>query len=84
MKLIYIVCIWLKNLQYWEEWIPHCLFGFNRNPVSLRELLFFCYLLTREESESVIHSDDAFAPVGFLCFKKIHVEDKDVDKVSAS
>lgn len=36
-----------------------------------------------EESESVIHSDDAFAPVGFLCFKKIHVEDKDVDKVNS-
>ncbi|PFX20718.1 Diphthine--ammonia ligase [Stylophora pistillata] len=36
-----------------------------------------------EESESVIHSDDAFAPVGFLCFKKIHVEDKDIDKVNS-
>lgn len=29
-----------------------------------------------DESEVVIHSDDAFAPVGFLRFKKMHVEDK--------
>lgn len=36
-----------------------------------------------DESESVIHSDDAFAPVGFLRFKKMHVEDKLLDKVNS-
>ena len=35
--------------------------------------VFFC----RDESEVVIHSDDAFAPVGFLQFKKMHLEDKE-------
>lgn len=40
--------------------------------------------ITRDESESVIHSDDAFAPVGFLRFKKMHVEDKILDKVQES
>lgn len=29
-----------------------------------------------DESEIVIHSDDAFAPVGFLHFKKMHLQDK--------
>ena len=40
--------------------------------------------ITSDESESVIHSDDAFAPVGFLRFKKMHVEDKILDKVQES
>lgn len=40
--------------------------------------------ITRDESESVIHSDDAFAPVGFLRFKKMHVEDTELDKVQES
>ena len=40
--------------------------------------------ITRDESESVIHSDDTFAPVGFLRFKKMHVEDKELDKVQES
>ena len=40
--------------------------------------------ITRDESESVIHSNDAFAPVGFLHFKKMHVEDKELDKVQES
>ena len=35
--------------------------------------VFFC----RDESKVVIHSDDAFAPVGFLQFKKMHLEDKE-------
>jgi len=30
-----------------------------------------------DESEVVIHSDDAFAPVGFLRFKKMHLQDKE-------
>ena len=29
-----------------------------------------------DELETVIHSDDAFAPVGYLNFKKMHLEDK--------
>ena len=36
-------------------------------------IMYFC----RDESEVVIHSDDAFAPVGFLQFKKMHLEDKE-------
>lgn len=38
---------------------------------------FSCSFLARDESEVVIHSDDAFAPVGFLRFKKMHMEDKE-------
>lgn len=30
-----------------------------------------------DESEIIIHSDDAYAPVGFLHFKKMHLEDKE-------
>ncbi|CAO3593522.1 unnamed protein product [Absidia cylindrospora] len=30
-----------------------------------------------DETEVVIHSDDAFAPVGYLRLKKCHLEDKD-------
>lgn len=30
-----------------------------------------------DESEIAIHSDDAFAPVGYLKLRKIHLEDKD-------
>jgi len=33
-----------------------------------------------DESEVVIHSDDAFAPVGFLHFKKMHVEQKELNE----
>ncbi|KAL9957836.1 hypothetical protein ACROYT_G034784 [Oculina patagonica] len=33
-----------------------------------------------DESEVVIHSDDAFAPVGFLRFKKMHVQEKELAK----
>ncbi|KAJ7373167.1 diphthine--ammonia ligase [Desmophyllum pertusum] len=35
-----------------------------------------------DDSEVIIHSDDAFAPVGFLRFKKMHVQEKDLDKVN--
>ncbi|GJJ72211.1 diphthine-ammonia ligase [Entomortierella parvispora] len=34
-----------------------------------------------DESEVVLHSDDAFAPVMYLRFKKLHVEDKSDDEV---
>ena len=40
-----------------------------------------CDFTSRDESEVVIHSDDAFAPVGFLRFKKMHVQEKEVAKV---
>ncbi|CAN7994878.1 unnamed protein product, partial [Ixodes hexagonus] len=30
-----------------------------------------------DESEIVIHSDDAFAPVGYLKLRKIHLKRKD-------
>ncbi|KAK7502798.1 hypothetical protein BaRGS_00006048 [Batillaria attramentaria] len=30
-----------------------------------------------DEQETVIHSADAFAPVGYIRFKKLHLEDKD-------
>ncbi|KAF7663865.1 hypothetical protein LDENG_00199590, partial [Lucifuga dentata] len=33
--------------------------------------------------ETVIHSADAFAPVGYLCFTKMHTESKDSDAVAA-
>ena len=33
-------------------------------------------LTCRDESEVVIHSDDAFAPVGYLNFKSMHLEEK--------
>jgi len=32
-----------------------------------------------DESELVIHSDDAFAKVGYLTFKKMHLEEKGLD-----
>lgn len=32
----------------------------------------------RDEYESVVHSNDNIAPVGYLNFKKIHVQDKTV------
>lgn len=32
-----------------------------------------------DEPEMVIHSDDAFSPVGYLNLKKAHLEDKDTD-----
>ena len=41
----------------------------------------FCDFIARDESEVVIHSDDAFAPVGFLHFKKMHVEQKELNEV---
>ncbi len=31
-----------------------------------------------DEMETVIHSDDAFAPVGYVNFKKMHLENKNV------
>ena len=41
----------------------------------------FCDFIARDESEVVIHSDDAFAPVGFLHFKRMHVEQKELKEV---
>lgn len=41
----------------------------------------FCDFTARDESEVVIHSDDAFAPVGFLHFKRMHVEQKELKEV---
>ena len=41
----------------------------------------FCDFTTRDESVVVIHSDDAFAPVGFLHFKRMHVEQKKLKEV---
>lgn len=39
-----------------------------------------CHLFKKriviDEQELVIHSDDAFAPVGYLTFKKMHLEEK--------
>ena len=32
----------------------------------------------RDEIESVLHSDDAFSPVGYLNLKKAHLEKKDI------
>lgn len=43
---------------------------------SFVSFLFF-FIFDRDESEVVIHSDDAFAPVGFLRFKKMHLQDKE-------
>ena len=39
---------------------------------------WFCYHfdVCRDEKKNVIHSDDAFAPVGYIRFKKLHLEDK--------
>ena len=48
--------------------------------LSLRERSF-CDFIARDEREVVIHSDDAFAPVGFLHFKRIHVEQKESKEV---
>ena len=42
---------------------------------------FFFSFIARDESEVVIHSDDAFAPVGFLHFKRMHVEQKELNEV---
>lgn len=41
----------------------------------------FCDFTARDESEVVIHSDDAFAPVGFLHFKRMRVEQKELKEV---
>lgn len=41
----------------------------------------FFYFIARDESEVIIHSDDAFAPVGFLRFKRMHVEQKELNEV---
>ncbi|PWA16300.1 hypothetical protein CCH79_00004746, partial [Gambusia affinis] len=38
--------------------------------------------ITIDEAETVIHSADAFAPVGYLRFTKMHVEDKHSDAVA--
>ena len=35
-------------------------------------------VFTRDEAETVIHSEDAFAPVGYINLKKIHFEEKPV------
>jgi diphthine-ammonia ligase len=37
--------------------------------------LFFKH--DRDEAETVVHSDDAFAPVGYLRLKTCHLENKD-------
>ena len=46
----------------------------------MTERSFFDFI-ARDESEVVIHSDDAFAPVGFLHFKRMHVEQKELNEV---
>lgn len=35
----------------------------------------------RDEYESVVHSNDNIAPVGYLNFKKIHVQYKNVSEI---
>lgn len=35
-------------------------------------------LISRDEFEIVIHSDDAFAPVGYVKFKTMHLQDKGI------
>ena len=35
-------------------------------------------LFIRDEAETVIHSDDAFAPVGYINLNKLHLEEKNV------
>ena len=36
-----------------------------------------------DSSEIIIHSDDAFAPVGYVNFKEMHLEDKNqINKVN--
>lgn len=35
-------------------------------------------LFYRDEYESVVHSNDEVAPVGYLNFKKIHLQTKNV------
>ena len=37
--------------------------------------IFVC--LSSDAAETVIHSADAFAPVGYLRFTKMHIENKD-------
>jgi hypothetical protein len=37
---------------------------------------FYFLFFSRDSQEVVIHSDDAFAPVGYLKFKQMHLEDK--------
>ena len=34
----------------------------------------------RDEYESVVHSNDNIAPVGYINFKKIHVQEKNVSR----
>lgn len=48
--------------------------------IAINGMKFF-YFIARDESEVVIHSDDAFAPVGFLRFKRMHVEQKELNEV---
>lgn len=43
----------------------------------MTDLLF----LNSDESEVILHSDDAFAPVMYMRFKKLHVEEKSEDEV---
>ena len=38
-------------------------------------------IFTRDEVETVIHSDDAFAPVGYINLKKLHFEEKNVSSL---
>jgi hypothetical protein len=34
--------------------------------------------ISSDTTEEIIHSDDAFAPVGYLNLKEAHVEDKNI------
>ena len=45
--------------------------------MSILIIIFVYCFICSDESEVVIHSDDAFAPVGFLHFKKMHLQDKE-------
>lgn len=38
----------------------------------------YCLFYSRDEYESVVHSNDNIAPVGYINFKKIHVQEKNV------
>ena len=41
-------------------------------------MLFVCLFVCSEESEVVVHSDDAFAPVAYLKLNKLVLQEKQV------
>ena len=52
------------------------MWGFLPGPISVAPYDYAIF--TRDEVETVIHSDDAFAPVGYINLKKLHFEEKNV------